>query len=143
MDWAEGASVETSRSLDRPDLDLLRAAEEVRKQAYAPYSGFTVGAALRSATGQVYLGCNVENVSWGLTICAERAAVFAAVSAEGSALRIEAIAISAEARSCPPCGACRQVLAEFGDPVRVIFPYQGHAQTAWLADLMPLPFTRL
>jgi homotetrameric cytidine deaminase len=122
-------------------LELLRAAEDVRHQAYAPYSGFTVGAALRSTSGQVHVGCNVENVSWGLAICAERAAVFAAVAAEGSGIRIEAIAISAEAPSCPPCGACRQVLAEFGDSVRVIFPYQGRAHTAWLGDLLPIAFT--
>ena len=95
-------------------MKLLRAAVAASKRAHAPYSEFRVGAALLLADGQVVTGCNVENASYGLTICAERSAVFTAV---GRGLRkIRAVAVVADAKKPYPCGACRQVLAEFCDP---------------------------
>jgi cytidine deaminase len=97
-----------------PDLTELRAAARAaRAQAYAPYSHFTVGAAVETADGRRFTGANVENASYGLTVCAERNAVFAAVLA--GAARIAAVAVSGpDGVTTPPCGACRQVLAEFG-----------------------------
>jgi cytidine deaminase len=94
---------------------LLAAAAATMANAHAPYSKFRVGAAVRAADGRIFAGCNVENASYGLTICAERAAVFAAVAA--GAKRIDAVAIVASGPHPPfPCGACRQVLAEFAAP---------------------------
>ena len=96
------------------DADLICSATAARLQAYAPYSRFQVGAALLAADGRVFTGCNVENLSYGLTICAERNAVFAAVAA--GVTEFAAIAIVADTREpISPCGACRQVMAEFGD----------------------------
>lgn len=101
--------------LPRPTaLKLLRAATAVSKRAHAPYSRFQVGAALLAHDGTIFTGCNVENASYGLTICAERNAIFHAVAS--GRRRFTAIAIVASGASMPyPCGACRQVLAEFGD----------------------------
>src|SRR5688572_3369116 len=93
---------------------LISAAISARLQAYAPYSNFQVGAALLGKDGSIFTGCNVENLSYGLTICAERNAICAAVAA--GVREFEAIAIVADTREpVSPCGACRQVMAEFGD----------------------------
>jgi cytidine deaminase len=93
---------------------LLEAAREVRRRAHAPYSAFAVGAAVRDERGRIHVGCNVENASYGLTVCAERNAVAAAVA--GGARHIRAAAVVSAARPpASPCGACRQVLAELGD----------------------------
>lgn len=94
---------------------LLAAATAAQHRAHAPYSKFRVGAALLTSSGKVYTGCNVENASYGLTICAERTAVFNAVS-EGHR-KFKAIAVVAPSAALSPCGACRQVLAEFGEMV--------------------------
>jgi len=125
------------------DVDRLVArAEEARSQAYAPYSGYRVGAALLAADGTIVTGCNVENGSYGLTICAERTAVCRAV-AEGRR-EFLALAIAASGERTPyPCGACRQVLAEFcppGMPV-CIRRADGGVEQRKLGDLLPDAFT--
>ena len=96
---------------------LLAAARKAQRRAHAPYSKFCVGAALLTKSGKVYTGCNVENASYGLTICAERVAITKAVS-EGHR-QFQAIAVVAPSAALSPCGACRQVLAEFGEMVVV------------------------
>lgn len=102
------------------DQELLSMALKAKEMAYAPYSGYKVGAALVTESGKVYTGVNVENASLGATNCAERTAVFEAVS--GGEQKIVAIAVAADGNTIPyPCGICRQVLAEFGDPgMRII-----------------------
>ena len=108
-------------------LDELRTlATQAAVQAYAPYSNLRVGAALRAASGRIYCGCNVENAAYPVGGCAERAAIAAAVQAEGSAFQLHAIAVAAfgrngEALPVSPCGACRQALVEFGADAAVSF----------------------
>jgi len=125
-----------------PDLTALRAdARAARAHAYAPYSHFTVGAAVETADGRRFSGANIENASYGLTICAERTAVFAAVLA--GAGKIRAVAVSGpDGTTAPPCGACRQVLAEFGAP-DVPLSY-ARADGGWtdttLGELLPAAF---
>jgi len=116
--------------------DLVALAAEARQRAYAPYSQFTVGAALLGRSGKVYLGCNVENVSYGLSVCAERAAVFRAIG-EGEREFI-AIAVVTE-NGVTPCGACRQVLQEFNDGSMevVVADAQGRSRVYTLAELLP------
>jgi cytidine deaminase len=116
---------------------LIAAAREVREKAYAPYSKFAVGAALRTKGGRVFSGCNVENLSFGLTSCAERNAVFAAVAAGEK--EFEAVAIVADSKEpVTPCGACRQVLAEFGLELEVCSSnLEGATYTATLRELLP------
>jgi cytidine deaminase len=120
------------------DVELLAAARAAAANAHAPYSRFAVGAALRAADGSVHLGVNVENASYGLTSCAERNAVFAAVAAGHR--EFAAIAIHADAASAPPCGAGRQVLAEFAPELRVIRLRDGAAVASSLAELLPERF---
>lgn len=117
--------------------DLLKEASLARQQAYAPYSRFAVGAALLTRSGRIFTGCNVENISFGLTICAERAAVFAAVaSGERQFIRIVVVADSKTPVS--PCGACRQVLAEFAPELEIISgDLAGGTYRAALSELLP------
>ena len=128
---------------DPQDLEgLARLARKARLRAFAPFSRFKVGAALRTRTGEVVTGCNVENASYGLTLCAERVAVFKAVS-EG--IRgFEAIAVVADSRRLtPPCGPCRQILWEFcGDITVHMADLHGRTRTMRLSELLPFPFDR-
>ena len=125
----------TSQEIDR----LLELAAKARENAYVPYSHFAVGAALRSEDGSIYTGCNVENASYGLTICAERNAVVHAV-AEG-ARRFDAVAVVTE-NGVTPCGACRQVLAEFGPEMTVVTAdAAGNRRSYAMRDLLPAAFT--
>lgn len=122
-----------------PDA-LLDAAREVQQRAYAPYSGFRVGAALEAADGQRFLGCNVENASYGLTICAERSALVSAVSAGARSFR-RIVVVSDSDPPASPCGACRQMLAEFGAELLVEAVGPRQAQRWTLAELLPDAFT--
>ncbi|MFQ5956401.1 MAG: cytidine deaminase [Candidatus Brocadiales bacterium] len=121
--------------------ELVKQAREARKRSYSPYSRFGVGAALRTTSGKVYLGCNVENCSYGLTVCAERVAVYNAVS-DGSR-DFEALAIYTEAEDLtPPCGACRQVLWEFSKDLVIIIANHGGEEELKLSELLPKPFDK-
>lgn len=125
------------------DQQLIEAARKIREQAYVPYSRFPVGAALITEDGSLYTGCNIENASYGLTNCAERTAIFKAVS-EGHH-RFAAIAIIADtAGPCSPCGACRQVMSEFGPDARVLLTnLHGDTVVTSVADLLPGAFSPL
>lgn len=126
----------------RPEIDrhaLLAKAKEAMRSAYVPYSRFPVGAAVLADDGRVFTGSNVENASYGLTMCAERVAVGKAVS-EG-ARRLVAVAIAAEkAAPCTPCGACRQVMAEFGTEV-VYLDQPGELWELAMQELLPHSFS--
>jgi len=123
-------------------LSLLDQARQAAQNAYAPYSGFRVGAALRLTNGEVVTGANVENVSYGLTLCAERSALVRAVAKFGPEIRIEAAAVAnLNDAPSPPCGACRQVLSEFIQPdAPVIFPSASGDRTMTFNELLPLAF---
>ena len=122
------------------DRELLRIAKEASLNAYVPYSGFPVGAALECDDGTVYTGCNVENAAYGDTICAERTAVVKAVS-EGQR-RFTRIAVYGEGQNyCMPCGSCRQVLAEFSPEMEVLCAKAGGSYVSYpLTRLMPYTF---
>ena len=120
---------------------LLRSARKVMKNAYAPFSNFRVGAAILTSKGTVFVGCNVENSSYGMTNCAERTAIFSAIAKEGPELEICAVAVvNDHGVPCSPCGACRQVIYEFG-PRAIIF-YQGEngPKQSLITDLLPEGF---
>jgi homotetrameric cytidine deaminase len=121
---------------------LFELARQAALNSYAPYSGFRVGAAIRLTSGEVITGANVENVSYGLTLCAERSAVVHAVSQFGPEIRIEAVAVAnLNNAPSPPCGACRQVLAEFILPdAPIIFASADGVSTMTFSDIMPLAF---
>jgi len=120
---------------------LVETARAMLDKAYARFSHFRVGAAVLTERGGVYGGCNVENSSYGLTICAERSAVFAAVGAEGSGMKVRAIAVCARHQgrdqAASPCGACRQVIFEFGPEALVLFQGQSGPQQVSVSDLLP------
>ena len=119
---------------------LLEAALAARQNAHAPFSKFRVGAAIEDESGFIFTGCNVENATYGLTICAERLAVFKAIS-EG-ARKFKRIAVAADTEALtPPCGACRQILWEFcGDAELTLVNLQGKTETFQLKELFPRPF---
>ncbi len=119
---------------------LLEAARAARENAHAPFSKFKVGAALLTEDGQIITGCNVENATYGLTVCAERVAVFKAVS-EGRRRFTHLAVVADTATPTPPCGACRQILWEFGGDVEVILGNRtAEAARHRLSDLLPFPF---
>jgi len=119
---------------------LISAAIHARENAHAPFSKFKVGAAVEDDTGRLHTGCNVENATYGLTVCAERIAVFKAIS-EG-ARRFKRVAVAADTEALtPPCGACRQILWEFcGDIEVVLVNLNGKSETVRLGALLPMPF---
>ncbi len=121
--------------------DLLEAARDVIGNAYAPYSKYRVAAAVRASSGRVYRGVNVENASYGLTVCAERVAVFSAVAAGERSIR-EVLVLTERGEPAPPCGACLQVISEFGDDETVIYSVslEGGSRTWRLRDLLPVRF---
>ena len=123
------------------DEDLIRVASLARARAYAPYSSYKVGAAIRTKRNKIHSGANVENVSYGLTVCAERCAAFAAI-ASGETKDWDAIAVVIDDERLPsPCGACRQVLAEFAPELRVVLATTGGLRkVTTLADLLPDAF---
>ncbi len=122
--------------------ELVEASKAAMEHAYAPYSGFKVGAAVLGGSDRVYHGCNVENASYGLSVCAERVAVFKAVC-EGERI-IKAVAISCSGgKTAPPCGACRQVLAEFAPkdgPLNIYIVSEEGVETHTLDELLPDAF---
>ncbi len=113
-----------------------------RKNSYSPYSHYKVGAALLTESGNIYAGCNVENASYGGTICAERSAIFSAVAAEGQIKIKELLVITAEKKPWPPCGFCRQVIAEFAtSKTKIHLADENKIKTSYnLAELLPEAF---
>lgn len=134
-----GLQREYTQTDDLTDDELLALAREAMRNSYSPYSGYAVGAALHCRNGRVFLGCNIENASFGLTNCAERTAVFKAVS-EGER-DFDRIAIASGASAPWPCGACRQVLNEFSPGIKVLVTWnEGKKDSAMLSDLLPHGF---
>ena len=120
--------------------ELLAAALDARQHAHAPFSHFLVGAALEDAEGRIHTGCNIENATYGLTICAERVAVFKAMSEGAREFRRIAVAADTETLT-PPCGACRQILWEFcGDIEITLVNPRGQSETLRMKDLFPRAF---
>ena len=119
---------------------LIAEARRAREHAVAPYSGFKVGAALETTRGEVFSGCNIENASYGLTMCAERVAVFKALS-EGEKRFIRIAVVADSSRLTPPCGACRQILWEFcGDIEVLLADLKGKSRIVRMSELFPDPF---
>jgi cytidine deaminase len=120
--------------------ELVTAAKEARENSYAPYSDFRVGAAIETDDGEIYTGCNVESASYGLTVCAERVAIWKAIS-EGKH-KIKNIAVVADTKELtPPCGVCRQIIWEFGGNVLVTLAnLNGGRETVEMKDLLPRAF---
>jgi len=124
----------------KPPEDLLSAAIYARQKAYAPYSGFKVGAALRGSAGEIFSGCNVENASYGLTLCAERTTVCTAVAA-GIRTFTQMVIVADSETPCPPCGACRQFLFEFAPNLELwVANLSGETKFYRLCDLLPEAF---
>ena len=121
------------------DKELLEAALAARERAYAPYSKFLVGAAVRAESGKIYTGCNIENASYGLTVCAERNALFSAVGA--GERKFTALCVVGDTEEpISPCGACRQVMAEFKVPCIILANLKGDVKEYTLVELLPLSF---
>ena len=128
------------------DKALIAAAKEAMGNAYAHYSHFSVGAAVRTKAGKIYNGCNVENVSYPVGVCAERNAISAAVAAEGPDMEIDTLALVARNAGadvpCSPCGACRQAIGEFGSDAEILYRWPGtEFRRRKIAELLPDSFT--
>lgn len=120
--------------------ELIKAARDVRARAYAPFSNFKVGAAVETDTGEIFTGCNVESASYGLTVCAERVAIWKAVSEGQKSFRQVAVVAETEELT-PPCGVCRQIIWEFCGDIPVTFAnLQGKTETVQMRDLLPRAF---
>jgi cytidine deaminase len=120
---------------------LERAAAKVMMNAHAPYSSFRVGSAILLTNGKMFSGCNVENASYGMTNCAERTAIFSAVAELGPKIEIEAVAVTNDhGVACSPCGACRQVIYEFGPDATVFFQGAAGPKQAHITELLPEGF---
>lgn len=120
---------------------LEQAAAKVMKNAHAPYSKFRVGAAILLTNGKVFTGCNVENASYGMTNCAERTAIFTAVTELGPKIEIQAVAVTNDhGVACSPCGACRQVIYEFGPDATIFFQGSDGPKQAHITELLPEGF---
>jgi cytidine deaminase len=117
---------------------LLRSAKRAMKNAYAPYSKFRVGAAILLSDGKIISGCNVENASYGMTNCAERTAIFSAVAQLGPRIEIRAVSVvNNQGGPCSPCGACRQVIYEFGPEATIFFRGPDGPKEAHITELLP------
>ena len=125
-------------ALSQEDEWMLQQAREAMSMSYSPYSHYAVGACLKCTDGTYYTGCNIENASFGATNCAERTAIFKAVS-EGKR-SFESIAIASAGSEAWPCGICRQVMYEFSPEMRVMITWDGHTAQALLRDLLPHGF---
>src|SRR5215213_9720429 len=122
------------------EKELIEAAQAVRTRAYAPYSNFKVGAALRTKDGKIYTGCNVESASYGLTVCAERVAIWKALS-EGERQFTELAVVADTETLTPPCGTCRQIIWEFARGATIVFAnLAGQSEMFHIADLLPRAF---
>ena len=136
-----GLGVQTMKVSAATRERLLRAARKVMKNAYAPFSNFRVGAAILTSKGQVFVGCNVENSSYGMTNCAERTAIFSAIAKSGPELEIQAAAVTNDhGVPCSPCGACRQVIYEFGPRAVVFYEGKNGPKQSLITDLLPEGF---
>jgi cytidine deaminase len=119
---------------------LILAARAVRERAYAPFSKFKVGVAIEDEGGAIYTGCNVENATYGLTMCAERVAVFKAIS-EGASKLVRVVVVADTEKLTPPCGACRQILWEFcGDADLILANLAGASERLRMSQIFPRPF---
>jgi cytidine deaminase len=120
---------------------LEQAAAKAMKNAHAPYSNFHVGAAILLTNGKIFSGCNVENASYSMTNCAERTAIFSAVAELGPKIEIRAVAVTTDQGvPCSPCGACRQVINEFGPDAMIFFPGANGPKQAHITELLPEGF---
>lgn len=120
---------------------LFRAARHAMKNAYAPFSKFRVGAAILTSKGKIFGGCNVENSSYGMTNCAERTAIFSAVAKDGPEIEIRAVAVvNDHGIPCSPCGACRQVIYEFGPDAIIFYEGENGPRQSPITDLLPEGF---
>jgi cytidine deaminase len=122
------------------EIKLINAATEARKRAYAPYSNFQVGAAVEAQNGDIYIGCNVESASYGLTVCAERVAIWKGISCGETRFTQIAVVVDTEELT-PPCGVCRQIIWEFcGDVPVILSNLQGKTETIQMSELLPRAF---
>ena len=126
--------------MEKDDTKLLEAASDVRSRAYAPYSNFKVGAAVETENGDIYTGCNVESASYGLTVCAERVAIWKGISRGVTKFGRIAVVVDTE-EPTPPCGTCRQIIWEFcGDVPVILANLHGKKETVMMSDLLPRAF---
>lgn len=126
--------------MEHTDKELIEAARDVRENAYAPFSDFRVGAALETDDGEIISGCNVESASYGLTVCAERVAIWKAIS-QGKRKIIKIAVVADTEELTPPCGVCRQIIWEFGGDIPVVFAnLSGKVETVKMRDLLPRAF---